>query len=475
METITNTATALQQLFEAQGLHRQQLADESARERIDRLKKIERYLHDQNNVDRLIEALRKDFRKAEEETWISEVWVVLQQIRHVKKNLRRWMAPHKVATPLPLIGTSSHIRHEPKGRCLIFAPWNYPFNLSFLPVISAIAAGNAIVLKPSEISANTSRYIKTMVESLFPPEEFAVVEGGVETATQLLDLPFDHIFFTGSPKVGRIVMAAAARHLSSVTLELGGKSPAIIDGTTAIKDTALKAAWGKCFNVGQTCIAPDYLLVKESVKEPFITAYREAIDKLYPSGQRPIHDNPDYGRVISDQHFHRLKRLLDDALDKGAKVEAGGQVNAADRFIAPTLLSDVTPEMAIMQEEIFGPIMPLMTFRTTEEAADIIARQPKPLTMYIASKDRKAQKYWLQHTSAGGTVINEYLLSYANPNLPFGGINNSGMGKSLGFKGFVEFSNERGVMQRHWGTMSMLFPPYTGWKNKMVQFMARWL
>ncbi|MCB0635321.1 MAG: aldehyde dehydrogenase family protein [Lewinella sp.] len=465
--------TDLQQLFERQKAHALQQAQTTADERIERLRRIEQYLNDPTHEADLIEALRKDFRKPAAETLISETGVVFQHLKFARQHLRRWMRPERVATPLVMIGTRNYIHFEPKGVCLIMAPWNYPFNLSILPLIYAIAAGNTVVLKPSEISDHTSAYIRQMISTLFPPEEVAVVEGDVAVATALLDLPFNHIFFTGSPAVGKIVMKAASRHLSSVTLELGGKSPAIIDPSVNLKKAARQTLWGKCLNAGQTCIAPDYLIVHRSLKEDFIEAYRVAVRDFYLTGRETVADSPDFARIISDKHFQRIKGLLDDAVGKGARVEIGGETDAATRYIAPTLLSEVTEEMEIMQEEIFGPVMPLLTYDTAEDIIELINRRPKPLTLYIQSKRRNFIRRIMQNTSAGGTVINDYLLGYGNPNLPFGGVNNSGIGKSLGAHGFREFSNERGVNHRIFGEVSFLFPPYGPRLNTLVNFLFK--
>lgn len=467
----TPSTEHLRDIFARQQRHHPELKQTTARERLERLSRIDRYLQDDNNLQRLCDAMHKDYRKPEAEVLATEVMVLRQQYRHIRKNLQRWMRDQRIPTPLPLAGTRSRVVYEPKGVCLVMAPWNYPFMLALSPVLYALAAGNAVVLKPSEISAHTSGYIAQMIGELFPEEEVAVIEGDADVAQALLDLPFNHIFFTGSPQIGKIVMGAAAKHLASVTLELGGKSPALVAPDAQIKSVAQKAAWGKCINNGQTCIAPDYLLVHQSVKEEFVAAFCASIDSFYDQNPQ---ESPHYGRIISDKHFQRIEHLLQDALDKGATVLYGGQTDAADRYIAPTLLDNVTDEMEIMHEEIFGPLMPLRTWRTKEEALAIIQARPKPLTMYINSRDKKTIQYFLEHTSAGGTLVNEYMLGVSNPDLPFGGVNNSGVGKSLGFHGFVEFSNERGIIERKWGTLSPIYPPYTAFAKKLIRLLSRW-
>jgi aldehyde dehydrogenase (NAD+) len=354
------------------------------------------------------------------------------------------------------------------------APWNYPFQLAVYPILYGLAAGNTLVVKPSEMAPHTSAFLRNMISSLFPPEEVAVVEGDAEVAQALLDLPFNHVFFTGSPKVGKLVMQAAARHLSSVTLELGGKSPAIVAPDAPIKATAERTAWAKFLNNGQTCIAPDYVLVHESVREAFADAFCESIKAMYGHDQKTIQASPDYSRIINDRHFDRLRSLLDDATKGGATTVFGGSYDASDRFIMPTLLGNVSSDMRIMQEEIFGPIMPIITYREPEEAVELINRHPKPLAFYINSRNQRTIRYFMEHSSAGGTLVNDYMLGLSNPNLPFGGVNHSGIGKSLGFHGFVEFSNERSVIERRWGTLKPLYPPYTNLKSSIIRLLSRW-
>lgn len=446
----------------------------SVKERLERLKRIEKYLLDEKNQQQLNRAMYDDFRKPEAEVMVSEVGVVLTQIRHIRRRLKSWLRPHPAATPLPMVGTYSYNWYEPKGNCLIIAPWNYPLNLAIAPLVYAIAAGNAAIVKPSEMTPHTSAYIRQMIEDLFPAEEVAVFEGGKAVAQALLTLPFNHIHFTGSPRVGKIIMKAAAEHLASVTLELGGKSPAIIDRTAPLKKAAEKAAWGKFYNNGQTCIAPDYLLVEESIKEDFVTAFQQAVGEMYDPNGDGIENSLDYSRIINDDHFLRLKGLVEEAVDKGAQVRMGAEFDADDRYIAPTLLDNVSLDMGIMKEEIFGPVLPVLTFRNQADIIRIIKARPKPLSMYIASRNRKMILSLIDETSAGGTVINDYLLGYTNPDLSFGGVNNSGIGRAFGKKGFEEFVNQRGIIKRKWGTLKMLFPPYTNSVKKIAGWLTRY-
>ena len=461
----------IQRVFELQQERAPYMADLDARERVERLLRIDNYLKDEQRLEELCEAMYKDFRKPEVEVFATEVGVVQAQISHVRKRLHKWMKEKRVPTPLPMIGTRSHIHYEPKGVVLIMAPWNYPLNLTLVPLVYAIAAGNSVILKPSEISSNTSAYIKRMITELFDESEVAVFEGDSKVAQALLDQPFNHIFFTGSPEIGKVVMQKAAEHLTSVTLELGGKSPAIIDETANIKQAARGAVWSKFVNNGQTCITPDYLILHESILNPFVEEFKEALQQFYDPHDMGIEQSPDYCRIISDHHFQRLNSLYKDACDKGACAIVGGKFNESQRFISPTLLGNMSEDMNIMQEEIFGPILPIMTFRDKAEALDIIHRRPKPLTLYIASNNKKNIDYLIKETSAGGTVINDYMLGYSNPNLPFGGVNNSGIGKAMGFHGFVQFSNERSVIRRKWGSLSMIYPPY----NDRIRWLVKTL
>lgn len=474
----SNTASAsadlsaqMRHIFELQQEHAPVVARSSCKERREKLLRMQRYLLDATHRQELVDALKKDFHKHEVETAISESGVSIQQIRHIRRYLKHWMAPKYVPAPLQLAGCTSYVQCEPKGVCLIIAPWNYPALLTITPLAYAIAAGNTAVVKPSEFTPHTSAFLVKMVSSLFPPEEVAVCEGDAAVAAALLEQPFNHIFFTGSPQVGKIVMQAASKHLASVTLELGGKSPSVIDATASIKDAALKTAWAKCLNAGQTCIAPDYLLVHESKAEAFEEAFRQTIAQFYQPDGQPVEASDSLARIVSDRHHARLVGLLEDALSQGARVAVGGQYRAETRFMAPTLLTGITADMKIMQEEIFGPILPMITYREEHEIYALISRLPKPLTSYVHSRNRAFIDRFLQKTTAGGAVINDYLLGFGNPYLPFGGVNNSGIGKSLGYRGFTEFSNEKGVIRRWLGNFYFMFPPYNAFKAKLAHFL----
>jgi aldehyde dehydrogenase (NAD+) len=445
------------------------------KERLERVLRIDNYLRDEKNLQGLYEALYNDLRKPEVEVIATEVGIIQSQISYIKKNLHKWDRDHKVSTPLPLLGTRSYIRYEPKGVVLIMSPWNFPLNLSLVPLVYAIAAGNAVVLKPSEMSSHTSAYIRKMITELFRWNEVAVVEGDATVATKLLELPFDHIFFTGSPHVGKVIMSKAAEHLTSVTLELGGKSPAIIDETANIPQIARCLAWAKSINCGQTCVTPDYVIIHDSKKREFIEEFRSSITELYNSSGTGTEKSPDYCRIINHRHFKRVNSLYQDAIEKNAHLLTGGNFEEEELFISPTLLDNISEDMSIMQEEIFGPLLPVITYNDRSEVKDIIHRHPNPLMLYIASRDGKNIKFFMDGNPAGGTIINDYMLGYSNPNLPFGGINNSGMGKSLGFHCFMEFSNKRSVIHRKWGSLGLIYPPYNDRVLWMVKALYRWM
>ncbi len=466
----------VKRVFKAQKQFALQLRESTANERIAKLKKLKALiLHYRPQIH---EAVYKDFKKSSAEADLGEIFGVLATITHTIKHLKKWMKPKRVPTPLNMLGSSSKVYFEPKGVTLIISPWNYPFQLAIDPLLYAIAAGNTAIIKPSEMTPNTSALIKKIINEVFDEKEVAVLEGDATIAQLLLKEPFDHIFFTGSPMLGKIVMEAAAKHLTSVTLELGGKSPTIVDETTDIKDAAQKIVWGKFMNCGQTCIAPDYVLVQENIQEELISEIKENIKKLYgQEGSVPIEESPDYTRIVNQRHFSRIKGLLEDAIEKGAKILDGAQMNENDNFIAPTILTDVNDNMQIMHEEIFGPILPIQSFKALKEATDYVNTKPKPLALYCFSKSKKNQEFVIKNTSAGGSAINETLAHISNPDLPFGGVNNSGIGKTHGHYGFLAFSNERAVLHQRigWTTLKMLYPPYTDKKKKTINSFSKFV
>ncbi|MFD1016699.1 aldehyde dehydrogenase family protein [Winogradskyella rapida] len=417
-------------------------------------------------------ALQKDLGKPVLETELTEIYAIIGDIKHAKTYLHRWMRKQKVATPMALLGSRSYIRYEPKGVCLIISPWNFPFNLTFGPLISAIAAGNTVVIKPSEMTPQSSALMAKIIESIFPEDEVAVVQGEVEASTALLALPFHHIFFTGSPQVGKIVMKAAAKHLSSVTLELGGKSPTIVDKSANLSRAAKKIMWAKFLNCGQICVSPDYVLVDASVKSEFIAACITWLQHFYDNQPKA---SSSYGRIVTEKHFDRLQTYLDNAKHLGATFETGGETDRASKYMAPTLISDLKPEALLLEEEIFGPILPIVSYESLDMALAYINAKPRPLALYIYSENKTTTRKIIRNTRAGGTCINNSVLHYANHNLPFGGVNHSGIGKSHGFYGFQAFSNARSVMTQYsFGMTEFLFPPYTGIKERLTRFTIKW-
>ncbi len=462
----------IRRIFEAQRANQQAMAQTTARERIARLRRLQKALMQYRQEIR--DALYKDFQKPPIEVDLTEIYIITSEIKHTIRNLKRWMKPQSVGTPLPLLGSRSYIQYQPKGVVLIIAPWNFPVNLIFAPLVSAIAAGNCAILKPSENTPHSSAIMRKIVKEAFPEDEVALVEGAVETSKALLELPFNHIFFTGSPAVGKIVMQAAAKHLTSVTLELGGKSPTIVDETADIDKAAARIAWGKHVNMGQTCIAPDYLLVHESRKEELLKKIEQQLKASY--GEDP-QQSADYPRIVNRRHFERINTSLQEALGHGARAVTGGKAEEAGRYIAPTIVTNVDQDARLMTEEIFGPVLPAISFRNLEEAIGIINSREKPLALYIFSKSRRNISKIMNHTRSGTACINHTLLQFNNHYLPFGGDNNSGIGKSHGWYGFEAFSNARAVFKQVWpfGTGDLLKPPYTGWKQKLADWTLRWL
>ena len=461
----------LQYLLTEQRAYAPALAKTTARERSEKITRVLDYLDLESNKERLLDALRQDLHKHPVETLLSEIGVVYSNAKYLRRHLKRWMEPRHVSTPLSLLGTRSYVYYEPKGSVLILSPWNYPFNLAVIPVLYAIAAGCTVVLKPSEYSPATSAYMQEMFGSLFAENEVKVVLGEADTAAGLTALPFNHIYFTGSPATGKKVMAAAAPNLTSVTLELGGKSPCVVGEDVNIKKSARSLAWGKFFNAGQTCIAPDYALVHEKIAGRYVDQLGEVIHYAYGEDPR---ESKSLARIVNEKQFDHLTDLLEDALGKGAKVAHGGRHDRADRYFEPTVLTGVTGEMRVMQEEIFGPLLPVLDYANLNEALSVINGLPKPLAFYIQTSERSVIKRLLAETSAGGTLVNEFLLGTANPALPFGGVNNSGIGRSYGHHGWLEFTNERAVMERRFFDLSMAYPPYTDKVRQLVERIYKW-
>ena len=457
-------SSEIDRIFAAQQQNRQHVAASDARQRIAKIRSILDAM--MSRKDEIRAAMWADFRKPAAEVDLSEIYMVTTEAKHAIRHLRSWMRGRRVPTPLPLIGSSSHIQYEPKGVVLIISPWNFPFNLSFGPLVSAIAAGNCAMLKPSEMTPASSDLTKRILADLFDENEVAVIEGDAAASTLLLKKPWDHIFFTGSPQVGKVVMRAAAEHLTSVTLELGGKSPVIVDRSANLDDAAKKVAWGKFLNSGQICVAPDYLFVDDAVAKPFLDKLGLALDALGSECDRPL--------IVNDHHAARVQRLLDDSVARGAKIAHGGA--SIGRAIPPTVLTGVPLDAAIMKEEIFGPLLPVLTYRSRDEVYRHIASNEKPLALYLFAKDRSVIREVMKNTTAGGTAINHVIMQFFQPFLPFGGTGNSGVGKGHGFFGFEAFSNPRGVYNQTtpFSAIELMMPPYTKVKQKLIDLTVRW-
>jgi aldehyde dehydrogenase (NAD+) len=462
----------IQALFRKQRANQAAVKRTTAAERIAKLARLREAIVAREQKIR--EAMFEDFRKSPTEVDLTEVFPVLVEIKDAMKHLRGWMRPAPVSTPMSLFGTRSAVRYEPKGVVLIIGPWNYPFQLVIAPLVAAIAAGNCVVVKPSELTARTSKLLVELVGAVFAEDEVAVVEGDAAETQKLLALPFDHFFFTGSTRVGRIVAEAAARHLASSTLELGGKSPAVIDDSADLPATAKRLVWGKFVNAGQTCIAPDYVMVSEGRARPLVDALRTSIEELYGASEADRKSSPDLCRIINGRNFDRLKKLLDDTVSGGAKVEIGGGTDAGERYIAPTVLTGVSPDAPVMAEEIFGPILPILTYKSLDEVPPFITARDKPLALYVFGSDSARIESVIANTTAGGTCVNNTLIHFANQNLPFGGVGPSGTGNYHGFYGFKAFSHERAVLTQ--GRVDMLkqvYPPYTGKVTRMLKWMTK--
>lgn len=407
-----------------------------------------------SHQDAILAALKADLNKPELEAYTADLGV-LQEINYAIKHLRRWAKPRSVPVTLVQLPGRAKIYPEPLGVVLVISPWNYPFQLTISPLLAAIAAGNCVLVKPSELAPRTSHVIAELISQTFDPGFVSVVEGDAAVSQALLEERFDHIFFTGGSAVGRMVMTAAAKHLTPVTLELGGKSPCIVDRDIQVEYTARRIVWGKFLNAGQTCIAPDYLLVDRQIKPALLAAMQKTLQEFY--GDDPI-ASPDYARIINDRHYARLEALL----QSGEQV-AGGKTDAEQRYIAPTILDQVSWDDPVMQDEIFGPILPVLTYEDVNEAIDQINQRPKPLALYLFSRNQKLQQQVLHSTSSGGVCLNDTVMQVGVPALPFGGVGESGMGSYHGKAGFDTFSHFKSVLQKpFWPDLPLRYPPYTG-------------
>lgn len=415
-----------------------------------------------------------DFRKPAAEVDGIEIFNVLSEIKHALTHLHQWTRPKKVDAPFTMLGTRSRVLYEPRGICLIISPWNYPFGLCVGPLVAALAAGNAAIVKPSEMTPHVAALVSEMCRDIFPDGVVAAFEGGPECSQQLLALPFDHIFFTGSPGVGKIVMAAAAKNLTSVTLELGGKCPAIVTRSAHLSDAARRIAVSKFVNNGQTCVAPDYILVEKSLAEPFLQKLKEETLSRFGNG-KPIAESHSYCRMVNDNHYHRVLGLLNDALERGGRTVLTGEHREEERFIHPTIIADVPEDASVNEEEIFGPVLPVLTFESLDEAIQTVNRKPKPLSLYLFSNQSAEIDKVMKETSAGTCCVNEAAIHFLHSNLPFGGVNNSGIGKSHGYHGFLAFSNEKPVLKQKRGftSIQVFYPPYTPLKKRIMDWFLK--
>ena len=392
------------------------------------------------NEELIMDGLKKDLHKSFFESYATEIGIVKEEIRYILKYLRKWSMPRKVPAPITQFPSRTFIYPEPYGVVLIMSPWNYPFQLAVAPLIGAICAGNCAVVKPSAYSPHTSEVIAKLVKELFPEKYVAVITGGREENEALLNEKFDYIFFTGSVSVGRYVMEKASRHLTPVTLELGGKSPCIVDETADIGLAAKRIVWGKFLNCGQTCVAPDYILVQKSVKEKLVKQIEKYIKRMY--GKNAC-GNPEYPRMINEKHYERVLGLMKDA-----HIVCGGGSRSESLQIEPTVLDDVTWDSPVMQEEIFGPVLPVLTFYDLKEAAEQVNARPRPLALYLFARDKKREDYILKNVSYGGGCINDTVVHLATPHMPFGGVGSSGMGGYHGKASFDTFTHEKSIMKK---------------------------
>ncbi len=415
--------------------------------------------------EELYQALHKDLHKSPFESYATEIGFVLDELRFHLKKLHKWVKPKRVSSSIVSFPAKGYKTNEPLGTVLIIAPWNYPFQLMIAPLIGAVSAGNTVIIKPSEIAENTALVIEKIINNSFEKKYIHVVTGGVEMSQALLKLKFDHIFFTGSPRVGKIVMQSAAKQMIPVTLELGGKSPCIVDETAPLKLTARRIVWGKMLNAGQTCIAPDYLYVHEKIKEPLVKAIIAVIKKAFGEDARK---SPDFPRIITRANMERLASLLD-----GAKIAYGGHYDKEEKYFEPTILDEVSFDLPVMQQEIFGPILPVLTFSGPEEIISQVNARPRPLALYVFSKSRSFQKKIIGNIPAGGVTVNDTLMHIASNKLPFGGVGNSGIGKYHGYYSFETFSNAKPVVYRGtWIDIPIRYAPY-GKKLKIIKYLMR--
>ena len=464
-------AAEIHRVFDAQRGSALRLRSSTLEERLGKLDRLRAGIV--AHREDILQAAAHDLGRPAAESDLAELLPLLADIAEHRRRLKSWLRPRRVRCTALLLGTRAEVRREPRGRCLILSPWNYPLVLTLGPLIPALACGNTAILKPSELAPRCSTVLANIVRELFDESEVALFEGDASVATALLELPFDHVFFTGSPPIGARVMAAAAKHLASVTLELGGKSPVIIDETADLALAVKTLAWTKFLNAGQTCIAPDHVYVHAAVHGQVIELFQRRVQAWY--GGADALRARDFGRIVNERHAQRLISLLEDARARGAGVPCGGEADAAQRFVAPTVLTDVPEDARIMQEEIFGPLLPLIRFRSLDEVIERINRAPKPLALYIWTRRRDAAERLIARTSAGGTCINHAAAQFLHHKLPFGGVNHSGIGSYHGEWGIRAFSHERAVLETRVMLARIFFPPYGARVRRLSGLLRRWL
>lgn len=449
------TALTPQEIFALQAATALRLRQSTWQERVAKIRRLREAVI--ARTEDWYRAGQADFGKPPGEVDLGEILPVCVEANDAIRNLKKWMKPQRVRPTLLTLGTRSHVQYVPRGRCLIIGPFNYPVNLTLGPLVSAIAAGNTAIIKPSELTPHLSALISEVVREVFSPDEVAIFQGDAQLAAELQKLPFDHVFFTGSPAIGKHVMAAAASHLASVTLELGGKSPTIVDASADLRLAAKNIMWAKFANAGQTCIAPDHVYVHHSVKNEWVQCCREELEKAYGHDlQQQLH-SPHLARIVNPRHTARINSLLDDAKVLGARVLTGGKGVTESCFVQPTLLDQTPHNARVMHEEIFGPLLPVIGYNALDDVIAAINAEPKPLALYIYSRNRADIAKVLQQTASGGACVNHALVQFLHGRLPFGGVNNSGIGNAHGHYGFKAFSHERGVVQTQLPLAATLF------------------
>jgi len=428
--------------------------------RQDQLKGLLRFLHDHESA--ILAALKADLGRCSTEARVADITMVRSEVRLILRGLRKWLRPKYVSTPIAAQPGKSWVQQEPFGLALILGTWNYPFQQILIPLAGALAAGNAAVVKLSEVAPHSASLMFRELDRYIDPEALIVITGGPETASRLLEYRFDKIFYTGSSNVGRLVMKAAAAHLTPVTLELGGKNPVIVALDAPLEVTARRIAWGRFMNAGQICVAPDYVLVPETLRLPLIAAIQDAITRFY--GTDPQRSKS-FGRIVNHDHFTRLLPFMQEG-----RIAVGGQSDARELYIAPTVLTDVPTDSPILQEEIFGPILPVVGYKKIEEALLFVRRRPKPLALYLFTRNRALQKRVIQEVSCGSVVVNDVVVNQIVPGLPFGGVGNSGMGSFHGRYTFEAFSHSKAVVHRSlWGDVDLRYPPFSDRKDRILE------